>query len=97
VPASKRTATTNAARSAAALAKLRASCLALPDVTERPSHGMPAWFVGKRIGIEQPVEDYARISAMRIESLGEVWAEFPRPRSEVPFMSTIRTPQGSYT
>lgn len=21
--------------------------MALPDVTERPSHGMPAWFVGK--------------------------------------------------
>jgi len=34
-------------RPAAALAKLRATCLALPDVTERPSHGMPAWFVGK--------------------------------------------------
>lgn len=22
--------------------------MALPDVTERPSHGMPSWFVGKR-------------------------------------------------
>jgi hypothetical protein len=32
----------------AALAKVRKACLALPDVTERPSHGMPAWFVGKR-------------------------------------------------
>jgi hypothetical protein len=31
-----------------ALAKLRATCMALPDVTERPSHGMPAWFVGKK-------------------------------------------------
>ena len=29
-----------------ALAKLRAACMALPDVSERPSHGMPAWFVG---------------------------------------------------
>jgi hypothetical protein len=29
-----------------ALAELRAICLALPDVSERPSHGMPAWFVG---------------------------------------------------
>jgi hypothetical protein len=38
---------TDSARSAAALAKLRACCLALPGVTERPSHGMPAWFVGK--------------------------------------------------
>ena len=35
-------------RSVAALAKLRTTCLALPDVTERPSHGMPAWFVGKK-------------------------------------------------
>jgi hypothetical protein len=35
-------------RSVAALAKLRATCLEFPDVTERPSHGMPAWFVGKR-------------------------------------------------
>ena len=33
---------------AAALAKVRTACLALPDVTERPSHGMPAWFVGKK-------------------------------------------------
>ena len=33
---------------AAALAKVRTACMALPDVTERPSHGMPAWFVGKK-------------------------------------------------
>ena len=26
-------------------ARLRALCLALPEVTERPSHGAPAWFV----------------------------------------------------
>jgi hypothetical protein len=25
--------------------KLRAICLALPEVTERPSHGAPTWFV----------------------------------------------------
>jgi hypothetical protein len=31
------------------LAGLRAACLALPEVTERLSHGSPAWFVrGKR-------------------------------------------------
>jgi hypothetical protein len=31
------------------LARLRRSCLALPEVTERMSHGHPAWFVrGKR-------------------------------------------------
>lgn len=33
---------------AAALAKVRKLCLALADVSERPSHGMPAWFVGKK-------------------------------------------------
>ena len=28
---------------------LRAICLALPEVTERPSHGAPTWFVqGKK-------------------------------------------------
>jgi hypothetical protein len=33
----------------AALAKVRTLCLALPDVTERPSHGAPTFFVaGKR-------------------------------------------------
>jgi hypothetical protein len=26
-------------------ARLREICLALPEVTERPSHGVPAWFV----------------------------------------------------
>jgi hypothetical protein len=32
-----------------ALERLRAICLALPEVTERPSHGAPTWFVqGKR-------------------------------------------------
>jgi hypothetical protein len=25
--------------------RLRAICLALPEVTERPSHGVPTWFV----------------------------------------------------
>jgi hypothetical protein len=30
------------------LARLRAVCLALPDVTERQSHGEPTWFVGKK-------------------------------------------------
>ncbi len=29
----------------AAVAKLRALCTALPEVTERRSHGEPAWFV----------------------------------------------------
>jgi hypothetical protein len=29
----------------AALARVRALCLDLPEVTERPSHGAPTWFV----------------------------------------------------
>jgi hypothetical protein len=28
--------------------RLRAICLALPEVTERPSHGAPTWFVRDR-------------------------------------------------
>ncbi len=28
--------------------RLRAICLALPEATERVSHGEPAWFAGKR-------------------------------------------------
>ncbi len=36
--------------SADPLPRLRATCLALPEVVERPSHGEPAWFVaGKRL------------------------------------------------
>jgi hypothetical protein len=35
---------------AAALVKLRKACLALPAVSERPSHGTPAWFVGGKPG-----------------------------------------------
>jgi hypothetical protein len=27
-------------------ARLREICLALPEVTERPSHGVPTWFAG---------------------------------------------------
>ena len=33
------------AGSAQALERVRALCLALPEATERPSHGSPAWFV----------------------------------------------------
>lgn len=35
-------------RPADALAKVRKTCFALPEVSERPSHGSPAFFVGKR-------------------------------------------------
>ena len=37
-----------AAESEDLLKKLRELCLALPDVTERPTHGAPTWFVRKR-------------------------------------------------
>lgn len=30
------------------LARLRRACLGLPEVTERPSHGAPTWFVRDR-------------------------------------------------
>ncbi|MEY9962838.1 hypothetical protein ABIA33_000864 [Streptacidiphilus sp. MAP12-16] len=30
------------------LHRLRDLCLALPEVTERPSHGEPTWFIGAR-------------------------------------------------
>ncbi len=29
--------------------RLRALCLAYPEVSERPSHGEPTWFAGKRV------------------------------------------------
>jgi hypothetical protein len=29
--------------------RVRAICLALPEVTERPSHGEATWFVGKKV------------------------------------------------
>lgn len=31
------------------LARVRAMTLALPEVSERPSHGAPTWFAGKRV------------------------------------------------
>ena len=33
------------AERAAAAARLRALCLALPETSERPSHGSPTWFI----------------------------------------------------
>ena len=33
------------AQTASLAERLRAICLALPEVTERPSHGTPTWFV----------------------------------------------------
>lgn len=36
------------ARSTSALERVRAICLALPEVSERLSHGAPTWFAGKK-------------------------------------------------
>ena len=36
----------------ALLERVRAICLALPDVTERLSHGAPTWFAGKRAFVQ---------------------------------------------
>ena len=33
----------------AALAKVRKACFELPEVSERPSHGSPTFFVGKKV------------------------------------------------
>ncbi len=41
-----------------ALARVRTVCLALPEVTERPSHGSPAWFVRDKKTIAMFVDDH---------------------------------------
>lgn len=38
-----------AAAPARQLARVRRICVALPEVTERPSHGAPTWFAGKKV------------------------------------------------
>jgi hypothetical protein len=40
------------------LERVRAICLALPEVTERPSHGSPAWFVRGKRTIVMYVDDH---------------------------------------
>jgi hypothetical protein len=42
----------------APLDKLRAICMALPEVTERLSHGSPAWFVRGKKTIAMYVDDH---------------------------------------
>ena len=44
--------------SATVLARVRAVCLELPEVTERPSHGSPAWFVRDKKTIAMFVDDH---------------------------------------
>lgn len=41
-----------------ALNRVRAMCLALPEATERPSHGAPTWFVGKRPSFVSYLDDH---------------------------------------
>jgi predicted DNA-binding protein (MmcQ/YjbR family) len=40
------------------LAFVRAACSALPDVTERPSHGAPTWFVKDRRAFVMYLDDH---------------------------------------
>ena len=40
------------------LARVRTVCGALPEVTERPSHGSPAWFVRDKKTIAMFVDDH---------------------------------------
>src|SRR3954465_10780283 len=40
------------------LARVRTICASLPDVTERPSHGSPAWFVRDKKTIAMFVDDH---------------------------------------
>lgn len=40
------------------LERLRALCLALPEVVERPSHGSPAWFVRGRKTVAMFVDNH---------------------------------------
>jgi hypothetical protein len=49
---------TTARASQRALARVRKVCLALPEVTERPSHGSPAWFVRDKKTIAMFVDDH---------------------------------------
>jgi hypothetical protein len=43
---------------AEALERVRAICLALPEVTERPAHGAPTFFVGVRKSLVKFVNDH---------------------------------------
>lgn len=41
-----------------ALTRLRDVCLALPEVSERPSHGSPAWFVRGKKTLAMYLDDH---------------------------------------
>jgi len=52
------------------LERLRAICLSLPDVTERPSHGSPAFYVrGKTTLVHVWVDGHHALAAQRREPL----------------------------
>ena len=40
------------------LERVRAICLALPDVTERPSHGSPTWFIKDKRSFVMYLDDH---------------------------------------
>ena len=49
---------TDRRRAATALERVRAICLAFPEVTERLSHGSPAWFVRGKKTVAMFVDDH---------------------------------------
>jgi hypothetical protein len=46
------------AERAATLERLRAICLALPETSERPSHGSPTWFVREKRSFAMLVDNH---------------------------------------
>ena len=56
------------------LPKLRAICMALPEVEERPSHGEPAWFVRSR--------SFATTADHHHDDRFAVWLAAPAGRQE---------------
>ncbi len=46
------------AERAAALEQLRAICIALPETSERPSHGAPTWFIREKRSFVMLVDDH---------------------------------------
>lgn len=48
----------NHVTAAVVLAHVREACMALPEVSERPSHGSPAWFVREKKTIAMFVDDH---------------------------------------
>ncbi|MDP9443691.1 MAG: MmcQ/YjbR family DNA-binding protein [Actinomycetota bacterium] len=70
------------------LIRLRALCLALPDVTERQSHGEPAWFVRGRTALatfaDHHHDDRVACWMAAPEGAQELWVEADPTRFFVP-------------